>query len=233
MPFDDWDDEAEDAAPLPAEPAWPEVEGWLREASNAVEVLPALPHAGVEALNALHVDERSTLGAIAGFTGGLIVDSGWLRVLGSGHARLPGSILDWNGLGQRRRVATVAGALIVAHDLIGGLFAVNAGGLPCEPGELHHFSLERRRWEPMSMGYTGFIRWVCDGDLAGFSNDLRWPDWEDDAEGLGGDQGLHLWPPPWAVAAPKLVDSARRILPMDELVQAIFTGRPPPPGSDD
>lgn len=204
----------------------------LDAAANWVEALPAQRDHGVRALDKLELDDRTTLGAVALYTGGLLVDGGWLRVLGSGHPRLPGSLLDWNGLVGDTRPATVAGALVVAHDLIGGLYAVNAGGLPGEAGHVAYFSLQTRRWEDLGLGYTGFLRWVCDGDLAGLYNDLRWPDWEEDAALLGGDVGLHLWPPPWSVEGRDVAAVARRPVPMGELVERVFTGRPPPPDTD-
>lgn len=213
-------------------PAWPMVQHLLDEAANWVEALPAQRDQGVRALAALDLDDRSTLGAVALHAGGLRVDGGWLRVLGSGHPKLPGSLLDWNGLAGDTRPAVVAGALVVAHDLVGGVYAVNAGGLPGEEGRVNLFSLQTRRWEDLGVGYTGFLRWVCDGDLAGLYNDLRWPDWEEDAALLGGDQGLHLWPPPWTLEGRDVSAVSRRVVDMGELVERIFTGRPPPPEAD-
>ena len=213
-------------------PAWPQLQGWLSAAANAVVVLPAQRDHGVKALAALDLDDTTSLGAMALHSGGLLVDDGWLRVLGSGHPRLPGSLLDWNGLSGDTRPAVVAGALVVGHDLVGGMFAVNAGGLPGDEGHVAYFSPVTRRWEDLGVGYTGFLRWVCDGDLPGLYNDLRWPDWEDEAEVVGGDQGIHLWPPPWSIEGRDPSVVARRVVPMNELVQLLFTGRPPRPEPD-
>ena len=116
--------------------AWPALLSEIADAANYVEVLPAQRDGGERALAALQVDAASTLGAIALHCGGLLIDSGWLRILGSGHPRLPGSLLDWNGLSGNTRPAIVSGALVVGHDLVGGLFAVNAGGLPGDQGKV-------------------------------------------------------------------------------------------------
>jgi hypothetical protein len=70
------------------EPAWPLVQKWISEATNPVEVLPTGPVRS-EALLATQVTTRSPMGAIIYETGGLLVDHGWVRVLGSGHPRLP------------------------------------------------------------------------------------------------------------------------------------------------
>jgi len=71
------------------DPAWPLVQQWIAEARNPVEVLPVTQKAADAELEALQVTVRSPMGAIAYHTGGLLVDHGWVRILGSGHARLP------------------------------------------------------------------------------------------------------------------------------------------------
>src|SRR5262249_6162259 len=78
------------------DPAWPLVQSWVREATNAVEVLPPSDPARGEALVATQVTTRSPMGAVIYETGGLLVDHGWLRLLGSGHPRLPRSLPAWN-----------------------------------------------------------------------------------------------------------------------------------------
>src|SRR3954447_10348684 len=101
------------------EPAWPIVQQWIAEAKNPVEVLPAGDKAGEE-LESLQLTARSPMGAIVYHTGGLLVDHGWLRVLGSGHPRLPRATGQWNrgrafdANGQSR------GFLLVADDVLGG-----------------------------------------------------------------------------------------------------------------
>src|SRR5579864_8923428 len=80
-----------------ADPAWPLVQQWIAEAKNPVEVLPPISDAKREAsLLATQVTTRSPMGAVIYETGGILVDGGWLRILGSGNARLPRSVADWN-----------------------------------------------------------------------------------------------------------------------------------------
>jgi hypothetical protein len=84
---------------------------------------------GESALYALQVSSRSPMGAIALETGGLLIDHGWIRVLGGGSAELPRTIHEWNDLKPGQAARRVPGAILVADDVIGGLFAVNGGGL--------------------------------------------------------------------------------------------------------
>src|SRR5438105_2276535 len=78
------------------DPAWPLVQEWIRSANHPVEVLPPSEPQRGEALVQLQVTTRSPMGAVVYETGGLLIDDGWLRLLGSGHERLPRSLPAWN-----------------------------------------------------------------------------------------------------------------------------------------
>ena len=70
--------------------SWAEIEGYARSAPYPVEVLPADPERARECLHAVQVTTRSWLGAVILHTGGILIDHGWLRIFGSGHAeRVP------------------------------------------------------------------------------------------------------------------------------------------------
>ena len=71
------------------EPGWPIVEQMLSRATNQVAVLPTELESGARTLLAIQVTTRSPMGAIAHQTGGLVVEHGWIRILGAGHPRLP------------------------------------------------------------------------------------------------------------------------------------------------
>ena len=70
------------------EPGWPLVQNWISKAKNKVEVLPACPSKAKDALYTTQVTTRSPMGAIVYSSGGLLVDGGWIRILGSGHQSL-------------------------------------------------------------------------------------------------------------------------------------------------
>jgi hypothetical protein len=79
-------------------------------------------------LLALQVTARSTLGALALHTGGVVIDHGWLRLLGGGHGRLP-SLATANGVtdGQQPPV------LLIGFDVLGGRFAIDGGAATGNP----------------------------------------------------------------------------------------------------
>jgi hypothetical protein len=75
------------------DPAWPIIHNWVADAHQVVEVLSSDRAQAEATLLALQVTTRSPMGALALETGGIFVDHGWLRLLGSGHVRLPDTLL--------------------------------------------------------------------------------------------------------------------------------------------
>ena len=69
------------------------------------------------------------MGAIAHETGGLLVDDGWLRILGGAGHRMVGTLANWNGLGPRPVCTANNGWWVIAHDAAGGVFALDRGAL--------------------------------------------------------------------------------------------------------
>lgn len=101
------------------DPAWPIVCSWVDEARRPTVVLPVDRERAETALLALQVTTRSMLGTVAFESGGLLVDRGWLRILGSGHERLSGSLLSWNGLGPGAIERPLRGAQLHERPVIG------------------------------------------------------------------------------------------------------------------
>lgn len=160
--------------------ALPLVKDMLAEATRNHQLLP--PSAdNARVLFALQVTTRSTLGAIAYETGGLLIDHGWLRVLGSGHRQLSRNLADWNdGRGQ--------GYLLVADDAVGGFFAINGGGLGDDVGAMYYWAPDTLQWEPLEIGYSDFLGWALSERIADFYDGLRWTSWQDDLQALSADQ---------------------------------------------
>src|SRR6187551_78008 len=71
-----------------SDPGWPFVQQMIDSATNPVEVLPRDSSKIEEALYQTQVTTRSPMGAVIYTTGGILVDGGWIRILGSGHPRL-------------------------------------------------------------------------------------------------------------------------------------------------
>jgi hypothetical protein len=186
---------------------------WAASSKRAVETLPVDAGAGARNLVALQVSTGSTLGAIAYGTGGIVVDHGWLRLLGAGTPRLTRSIARWNEVGGERRLA---GALLVADDAVGGFFAVNEGGLIGPVGHVFYLAPDTRRWEALEMAHRDWVYWVFAGNVDSFYASLRWPGWESEVKALAGDECLLVDPPLTADGA-TLASRSRAPVPIDEI----------------
>ena len=99
------------------DPMWPLIQQWLTSAPHPVEVLPVSRPEAERALLTLQVTTHSPLGALAWETGGILIDHGWVRLLGTGSPRLSDSLLSWNGLGESAIAPPIAPAFLVGHDV--------------------------------------------------------------------------------------------------------------------
>lgn len=198
------------------DPMWPLIQQWLTLATHPVEVLPVRRPEAEAALFTLQVTTRSPLGAVAWETGGILVDHGWLRLLGAGSPRLRDSLLSWNGLGESAITPTLAQAFLVGHDVLGGFFAVDGGAFGGQGHTVFYFAPDTLQWENLGLTYGEFLRWAVTGEVAAFYADQRWPGWQQEATEISGDQGFSFVPMLWASGLP-LGERSRRIVPQREL----------------
>ena len=207
---------AEDLAGA-ADPAWPV---WLELAAAArvrVVMLPVSRDDGLEVLFRLQVTARSMLGALALGSGGLLVDHGWIRVLGGGSEFLP-DLASVNRLGVPAEDASPPPWLTVAFDVLGGRFAVNGGGLPGQPGEVCYWGPDTLAWTCLGAGYSQFARALLGGGLAALYQDLRWPGWQDEVAALRPDQGIAVYPFLCTAESRPVARASRRPVPFAELL---------------
>ncbi|MBE8472208.1 DUF2625 domain-containing protein [Streptomyces justiciae] len=210
------------------EPAWPEIRETLKASPVSVEVLPADRDLGRASLLQLQVTARSYLGALVLHCGGLLVDDGWLRVFGSPVGGAAPEIPTLAGANQFPATFDPAwrpeAGLVVAHDVLGGVFALNSGtpagaGRPGAPGEVVYFAPDSLRWEALGVGHSTWLAWLVSGALDEFYADLRWPGWKEEVRALNGNQGLSLFPPLWSAEARRDISAtSRRAVPMKELL---------------
>lgn len=191
------------------EPAWPLVRQWIDDASMPVKVLPADTAAGDAALLATQVTTRSPMGAITHNAAGILIDHGWLRVLGAGgHPRLRRSLPDWNE-------GRADGFYLIADDAVGGFFAINGGALGDDRGNVYFYAPDPLRWESCGFGYSQFLLWAMSDRLDQFYKTLRWDDWAVEVQRLSGDEAFSIVPYLWA-KGPPIKERDRRPVPVAE-----------------
>jgi hypothetical protein len=184
------------------------IRGSIAGAPTDIAVLDSPQGTGQRALEALQVTTRSPLGAVAFHTGGILVDHGWLRILGSGAPRLPRAIDLWNGVAGSPRFAQ---GLLIADDALGGFFAWFT-----EPRTVHYLSPDTFEWEDLELGYSDWLSWCFTDRLAKFYDGFRWDGWVPEVEALDGGDALHVWPP-LVAKGPVLAHRSRRAVPVEEL----------------
>lgn len=172
--------------------ALPLIQAWIKNAHNHVGVLPTGRRRGEEVLLHLQVTTRSPVGAMALETGGMFIDHGWLRFLGSGCERMNGNLQNWNADEGRAGHYPLKDALIIAHDVLGGFFALNGGAFSGKLGTVFYFAPDTLQWEDTHKSYSGLLEWAICGDVGLFYETMRWPNWEQETASLNGDQKLSI-----------------------------------------
>lgn len=154
-------------------------------------------------------------------TGGIFVDFGWIRLLGSGSDRLPRTLPDWND-DAFAGVARPPACILVGDDVMGGLFAVNAGDLGPADRAVYYFGPDTLEWECTGAKYPDFLRWCFSGDLATYYAEYRWPQWQSAVASLRGDQAYQL-DPPANLSGKEFGRRRRNIVPIRQAVRSLLS----------
>ena len=200
------------------DPAWPLIQEWLAEAANPVEILPRNPAATEAELIKTQVTTRSVMGAVVYETGSILIDHGWLRILGSSSAKLPRGLASWNIGRTQSEPATPAPYYLIADDAAGGYFAINGGGLDGTPGNVFYLPPDTLEWEDMQFSYSDFVYWLFCGDVAKFYEPYFFEGWQDAVAKLGCDETFSSYPFLWSKEAQDMGVSAlsRKAVSADE-----------------
>jgi len=189
--------------------AWSELSRLI--ATSPLNVMVCPPHDASATAATLGLGTGSFLGAFARNTSGVIVDDGWLRLLGGSSSAdgLPG--LD-------QASAATTGLLVIAIDVLGGVFALDGGALGTGNGSVHHFSVDSLSWEDLELGHAAFVTRMLAGATTSFYESLRWPGWQADIATLQPRQGLSLYPYPFTAEGKDVSSASKRAVPMAELL---------------
>jgi hypothetical protein len=200
------------------EPAWPGLIAAIEAAPLPVKVLTVPPDQGKAVLHRLQVTARSMLGALALNCGGVLIDHGWLRVLGGGGQGLP-DVATVNDLADPTQTHNPPPYLTVAFDVLGGRFAIDGGGLGIQPGHVCYWGPDTLRWSGLGVGHSEFVMWALTDGPTSFYADLRWRNWPDDVEPVSPSEGIAVYPPLFTAEAQSIDDTSRRVVPFDELLR--------------
>lgn len=204
-------------------PAWYDVKQWIAAATNPVEVLPKDSIRADSALYQTQVTTHSPMGAVVYETGGILVDSGWIRILGSGSKRLNRSLMEWNKGKSFNKLGEPLSFLLIADDVLGGFFAINAGGIDTAGiGKVFYFAPDRIQWERTEMTYSMFLKFCFNGDLNKYYEGYRWANWRKDIRTLDGNWGMSIYPFLWSKEGQDINKDSIKPAPMQELWDLYF-----------
>ena len=201
------------------DPGWPFVQKMIDSAKNKIEVLPCDTNKAKLALYQTQVSSRSPMGAIIYNTGGMLIDGGWIRILGSGSKIINRTLPDWNKGKSYKNFGEIPGYYLIADDAVGGFFAVNNGFLGKATGKVFYLSPDRLIWESLDMTYTDFLYFCFSDNLNNFYENLRWPNWKKDIAKLEGDKVFNFYPYLWTKEGKDINKNKRKIIPVDEQFQ--------------
>ena len=199
-----------------ADPGWTFVKHWIDSATNKVEVLSCDSNKAKDALYKAQVTTHSPMGAIIFSTGGLLIDNGWIRILGSGNRRLNRSLPDWNKGKTFKNYGEKPSFLLIADDAIGGFFAINGGKFGSDLGKVYYLSPDNLKWEPLELSYSEFLNFCFSGDLKEFYKELRWTGWQKDVSKLNGTKVYNFFPYLWTTEGKDINKNSRKVISVEE-----------------
>ena len=199
-----------------ADPGWTLVEEWIKSAKNKVEILPVDSVKAKGALFKTQVATRSPMGAIVYMTGGLFIDNGWIRILGSGSSKLNRTLPDWNKGKSFNDFGDSPLFLLIADDAVGGFFAINGGQFGKDAGKVYYLSPDNLEWEALDLTYTDFLNFCFNGDLNEFYKSLRRTNWKEEVAKLDGNMVYNFFPYLWTKEGKDINKSSRKVIPVEE-----------------
>ncbi|KAF2517020.1 DUF2625 domain-containing protein [Flavobacterium foetidum] len=194
---------------------WKTVKEWIDNAKNKVEVLPAETQKASDALYQTQAPASTALGAVVYKTGGILVDNGWIRILGSGSPKLNRSLPEWNK-GKATKTGEKAAFLLVADDALGGFYLLNYGGLGKDIDKMYYFSPDNLQYEPLEISYAEFLLFCFNNDLDKYYEGSRWEGWKTEILKLEGDKVFNFYPFLWSEEASDINKTSRKIIPVEE-----------------
>lgn len=214
------------------ESAWSYVKPWIDTARNKVEVLPKDILRADTALYQAQVTTKSTMGSIIYETGGILIDNGWIRVLGSGSKKLDRSLMDWNKGKSYLKLGSSLSYLLVADDVLGGFFAINNGEFGKENiGKIFYFAPDNLQWQSLGLTYSEFIQFCFCGDINKFYNGYKWKNWEKEIVNIDGNSAYTFFPYLCTKEGSDINKVSKKIVPINEVwisemdLRKIFLGK--------
>lgn len=195
---------------------WQEIKNMLISSNKQLVINVDDLEDGIRAINILQITSKSALGSIILNTAGIVIDN-WIRILGHDNNTNRG-ILSYNSIGENGVATKIDKMLIVADDVIGGIFALNAGKFTERIGEVWYFAPDTLEWVPLEMQYSELIAWIAHGNIDEFYSTIRWSTWKEDCKSVKFNEALLIYPFLWSNEI-QLEKADKKIVIAEELLE--------------
>ena len=185
---------------------WLIVQQWLEGDVSNYEVLSRNSTFAKSKLHQLQVATLSPPSAVLYETGGILVDNGWWRVLGSGHPRLPRTIVSETQSGHIKQFW-----LLMMYPE--GFFALNDGEFGKDRRGVSYFTSDSLEWERLDTNHSGFLQWALYDNLNRFYLKICWTRWQEETSSLKGGIIYSFYPPLWTEPQLSIAQGSRATVP--------------------
>lgn len=191
---------------------WKKIVYIFNESHNEVRI-DKLDEYNACILNRMGIDAHSALGQVVANTHGITVN-GYVRILGSGNGVTSYNIIDYN---MELEKYFDSEKLIVANDIFGGLFAINAENQNYNNGEIWYFAPDTLEWENLEITYIELLEFVSSDDINLFYENFKWNQFEKYIQGIDYNQGVLIYPFLWSKEC-NIENADKKIVPFSELI---------------
>ncbi len=134
-----------------------QINEWFNNAPETIELVRNAKRDSFSTAK-LHVHDGSYLGEIVGNYSTVTFCGGYFSLLcGMGK----NSIVDINALNKDGMPELFPGALIIAYDMNGNIFALNSGACKeAKMGRVLYLPKESFAWEDLDLNYAQFLKWM-------------------------------------------------------------------------
>ncbi len=193
---------------------WLEIKEMFKTSKINITILDDTKSENTKICKLLKISSASALGAIILNTSGIIFDD-WIRLYGNDTYDRKG-IAKINLLSEKGIPEKIKRMLIVASDIVGGVFAINSGKFNEGMGHVWYFAPDTLDWEDLGLGYSEFVAWLAKGNIDEFYHSMRWNNWREYSKNIEFDKGVLLYPFLWSKEM-DIESASKSIVPFEEL----------------
>ena len=198
---------------------WTEVLEMLNTSNKKIQIYNGAENIGAEEIETMGIARNSVLGVVVLYTEGIYIDN-WSRVIGQ-RGKHHNGIIEYNSEQMHGNSDCLTGMVVVAQDIVGGIFAINKSKFSEGHKKIWYFAPDTLEWECLDMNYAEYLAWLVQGDTNAFYDSMRWQGWEKDCEDVGFDKSFLIYPFLWSKEC-DLSTATKKIIPCKELININF-----------